>query len=98
MLDGIVREVRESEEWEETRMNLVEYGKEAGLAEGKAAGLVEGRIDGMIEAIFELLGEFGTVPEHLEQRIGEQRDMAVLSRWHKLAAKASSIQEFEKKM
>ena len=45
-IDRIVSEVLESEEWEDVRMNILEYGiehgKKLGLSEGKELGLSEG--------------------------------------------------------
>jgi len=66
--------------------------------EGKMEGKIEGRMEGKIEAILELLEELGNIPEALRIKIQEQKDTAVLSRWHKLAARANSIKEFEEKM
>ncbi|MBD5542913.1 MAG: Rpn family recombination-promoting nuclease/putative transposase [Lachnospiraceae bacterium] len=50
------------------------------------------------EAVFELLEEYGAIPEHVREAVLEQCDLEVLKRWHKLAAKAGSIEQFEKEM
>lgn len=84
-LDRIVKEVKQSEEWEAVKMNILEIGIEKGIEKGKAA------------SILELLEETGTVPEQLSQKILEQHDSETLSKWLKLAAKAESIEEFERK-
>jgi len=51
-LDQIVTEVKESEEWEAVKMNLLEFGiergKEIGLSQGREEGLSQGRANGEI--------------------------------------------------
>ena len=61
-------------------------------------GREEGRLRGMIDAILELLEELGQVPQRIVELITEEDNMSVLSRWHKSAAKAASIAEFEANM
>lgn len=41
-LDKIVREVRQSEEWEAVKMNILEIGIEKGMEEGRKKGIAEG--------------------------------------------------------
>ena len=62
--------------------------REEGLAEGKKAGLAE--------AVLELLDSLGDIPSPLRERITAQKDEATLRAWLKLAAKAESIEEFQK--
>ena len=62
--------------------------------EGKEAGIIQGKI----EDILELLEELGNIPKQLIQRISEETNSEVLSKWHKYAAKASNFAEFEAKM
>ena len=69
-----------------------------GRAEGRAEGRVEGRVEGRMQAVLELLGELGVVPEEIEKKINEERDVDVLSRWLKLAARAESVDAFVKGM
>ena len=52
-LDRIVEEVRQSEEWEAVRMNILEIGFEQGKEMGIKAGLEEGREKGKKEGIKE---------------------------------------------
>lgn len=62
-LDTIVNEVKESEEWEAVRMNILEtgiaHGKEQGLAQGieqgKKEGLEQGRQEGLVQGLFLLV-------------------------------------------
>ena len=81
-LDKIVNEVKQSEEWEAVKMNILEIG----IEKGKAA------------SILELLEETGKVSEQLKQKILAQHDSETLSKWLKLAAKAESIEEFERRI
>lgn len=46
-------------------------------------------------AILDLLQELGTVPEDLQKRIRDEKDIETLQRWLKSAARASSITEFQ---
>ena len=62
--------------------------------EGRAEGLVEGRA----EAILELLEETGTVPETLREKILTEKDLELLKKWNRLAAKAVTIVEFTENM
>lgn len=55
----------------------------------------EGKIEGKIEDIMELLEELGKIPIKIAQRIGQETNLNVLARWHRCAARASSISEFE---
>ena len=85
-LDRIVNEVKQSEEWEAVKMNILEIGIEKGIEQGKAA------------SILELLEETGKVSEQLRQKILDQHDSETLSKWLKLSAKAESIEEFERRI
>lgn len=53
------------------------------------------RDEDKVEAIMELLEDFGQIPEKLEKRLWEQRNLDTLRKWHKLAARSKSIEEFE---
>lgn len=44
-----------------------------------------------------LLFELGDVPEELRGRIYSQQDDGILKEWLKLAAKAKSVEEFQRK-
>lgn len=60
--------------------------------EGRAEGIAEGKA----EAVMALLEDIGLVSEALEKRLREQRDPEVLRKWLKLAARAESVEEFER--
>ncbi|MDQ2085352.1 hypothetical protein RBH29_02725 [Herbivorax sp. ANBcel31] len=61
-------------------------------------GKIEGKIEGKVEDILELLEDLGSVPESLAAKIKDQKDLATLSKWHKLASKSDSLNDFEEKM
>ena len=63
-LDRVVREVKQSEEWEAVKMNILEIGIEKGLNEGKAE--VESKIVGMIRKKREKKLDAEAIAEHLE--------------------------------
>lgn len=58
----------------------------------------EAGIKGRQEAVFELLEEYGIIPEHVREAVLAQKDLEVLKRWLKLAAKAGFMEQFEKEM
>ena len=64
-------------------------------AEGRAEGKEEGKAEGKAEAVLELLEDIGEPSEILKNYVMKQTDLEVLRRWHKVAAKADSIKEFE---
>lgn len=55
----------------------------------------EGRVEDRAEAIMELLEDRGVVSEALKKKVMEQKNLEILRKWHKLAARAQSIEEFE---
>lgn len=46
------------------------------------------------EAVLELLEDSGEIPESLSMQICGETNLDTLKRWHKLAAKADSIEQF----
>ncbi len=69
-----------------------------GLSQGLAQGLSQGIAQGISDTIIEFLSEYGTVPENVKERIIAEDDIDILRQWNKLAARASSIEEFVEKM
>lgn len=57
----------------------------------------EGKAEGKAESVLQLLSLKGKIPEKLEQRIREQKDMDILSIWLAAAAHVGSVEEFEEK-
>lgn len=96
-LHARVTELKKQRELEARYMTVEELLKsreKEGRAEGRAEGLVEGRA----EAILELLEETGTVPEALREKILAEKDVELLKKWNRLAAKAATIVEFAENM
>ena len=58
----------------------------------------EGKAEGKIESILELLEEMGQIPDTLQSRIINEKNLETLTKWLKLAAKSDSLDEFLKKM
>ena len=66
--------------------------KAEGLAEGEKLGKAADRA----EAVIELLEDIGMPSEMLKNYIMEQKDLGILKVWFKAAARADSIEEFER--
>ncbi|MGN1146164.1 MAG: hypothetical protein ACI4R5_06915 [Acetatifactor sp.] len=69
-----------------------------GREEGRTEGRTEGRAEGLSESVLDFLEELGAVPDELRKRITTQTDMTVLKAWLKCAARAESIESFQKMM
>lgn len=93
--EGILKDFLEENRAEVIEMSILEYDEEKALRFAREDGKVEGKIEGKIESILELLDELGSISQELENLIREERDNVILSRWHKFAARAESIEEFE---
>lgn len=72
--------------------------KEEGIAEGRKEGIAEGRKEGRAAGILELLGDLGTVPVSLRETIMGEGNLEVLAKWLRQAARAETIEEFQKVM
>lgn len=62
--------------------------------QGWEAGEQKGRQEGLACSIFELLSEFGEIPEATRTKILNEQDEKQLRQWLKLAAKADSMETF----
>lgn len=68
-LDKIVTEVKESEEWEVVRMNLLEIGEQRGLERGRTVGRGKGRrvygkiLEGKLKEICKRGSVFGSASD-----------------------------------
>ena len=79
-------------EYEYRQMALYDYNTQMGAAEER------GEKKGKAEAILELLEDYGTVSDEMKTQILAERDLAVLKRWLKSAARATSMEEFSNNM
>lgn len=55
----------------------------------------EGAKENAVENILELLEDYGEIPAELKERLKSIDDMALLKKYHRLAAKVKSIAEFQ---
>ena len=78
------------------REEAKEEGIEQGIARGNELGKVEGIRLGTVNNIMEFLEDLGEIPETLKSKIMQEEKPDVLRRWLKLAAKAETIEQFEK--
>ena len=58
----------------------------------------EGKAEGQAEGVLNLLEEQGEISDDLRNRIISEKDLDVLKRWLKQAAKSESLEEFIEKM
>ena len=63
---------------------------------GRAEGRAEGELFGLAQGVLDLLQDLGEVPEELRARILSIRDVEMLQKLLKIAARADSIEAFEK--
>ena len=87
LLHKRVSELKQRRELEASFMTLEEYMRQE---------IEEGLADGFAENILDLLSDYGSIPEELKHKILAQSDIDVLKKWSKLAARSTSIEEFEK--
>ena len=66
-------------------------------AEGRAEGLAKG-LEALATSVLSLLEDKGVVPKDLQDKILCEKDMDILQKWLKLAAKAESIEQFQNGM
>ena len=99
---GILSEYLRKKGSEALNMLIAEYDYDMDIKvqreEAKEEGIEQGRILGTANAVIELLKELGTVPTSLKSRIIGEEDEKVLKKWLKLAAKAETIEEFQKEI
>ncbi len=88
-LQNSVQKVKSSRKMEENFMILREM-----LRDERA----EGKAEGKAEDILVLLQEIGAVSEQLQEKIKNEKDMSILLKWLKLAAKSETVQQFEENM
>lgn len=56
------------------------------------------KVEGQALSVLDLLEDIGPVPSALRTTIMTQKDRETLSRWLKAAAKASSLEQFQREM
>ena len=73
-----------------------EEAKEEGIEEGIEKGIEQGKKLGKQNDIIELLDDIGEVSETLKAKIRKEENRDILKKWLKLAAKAETVEEFER--
>ncbi|EGG82246.2 hypothetical protein HMPREF9477_01255 [Lachnospiraceae bacterium 2_1_46FAA] len=96
-LQEFIKHIKKNREMEEKYMLFEELLKEE-RETGRKEGLQEGESIGMINSLTMLLKNFGEVPESLQKRISEEKNLETLNLWFQLAIQADSLEEFISKM
>ena len=79
-------------------MSLLEYTVEEHVKWVAKENREDGRAEGKAESILDVLSEFGNISSDLSAKIMSEKNLDVLKRWLKLAAKVDGIEEFEQQM
>ena len=74
---------------------LMKKGQEVGFKNGFKDGFNNGFNDGRATDICDLLEEIAPVPDELRNTIFSVKDPDTLKKWHSLAAKTKSVEQFE---
>ena len=77
---------------------IYQDGRKEGRREGRKRGVEEGERKANKKALFLILGKFGKISDELRKRIQGEANVTVLDTWLKIAAKASSLEEFVQSM
>lgn len=68
------------------------------VQETRRLSRAEGKAEGKAESVLELLEDLGEIPDELKKKVMAQKDLEVLKKWHKVAARAESIAQFKEKI
>lgn len=79
-------------------MLIAEYDYDMDIKVQREEAKEEGIRLGTVNNILEFLEDLGEIPETLKSKIMQEEKPDVLRRWLKLAAKAETVEEFEKKI
>ena len=61
-------------------------------------GFAEASRNTLTNNIFDLLSDYGEIPDDLREQINNQNDISILRQWNKLAARTDSIEDFRRKI
>ncbi len=75
-LDRIVSEVKQSEEWEAVKMNILEIGLQQGIERGMEQGIEQGTKQGMARGIIETCQDLGISQSETLRKLMEKLSMA----------------------
>jgi len=90
---NVIRKLNEDERGE--LITQIKEGDEKEMCSSFERLLNKEKTEGKAEAVIELLEDLGELPDSLKTCIMEQTDTELLRKWLKVAAKATSIDEFE---
>ena len=104
--EGILSEFLLKNKREAIQVSIFEYDEEDVLrqiredefAQGEEYGTRKGVEQGITLATLELLEDLGPVDDSLKDLIQSQTDLTLLKKWHKLAARADSIEAFKEQI
>ena len=96
-LQNTIRRIKSNREMEERFMIFEEMLRDE-RAEGKAEGIAEGKAEAVLEMLLELMNDLGEIPDELRNRIASEKELETLKKWHRLAARSESLDEFLEKM
>lgn len=92
--EDILREFLIKNKSEAIQVSIFEYDEELHKRTLLEEGYEKGKAEGKAEDILELLEELGEVSEEARQNILSETNLEILKKWHKIAAKAESIEQF----
>ena len=90
---NVIRKLNEDERGE--LITQIKEGDEKDMCSLFERLLNKEKTEGKAESVIELLEDLGELPDSLKTCIMEQTDTKLLRKWLKVAAKATSIDEFE---
>ena len=88
-LQNTIRRIKSNREMEKRFMIFEEM-----LRDERA----EGKAEAVLEMLLELMNDLGEIPDELRNRITSEKDLETLKKWHRLAARSESLDEFLEKM
>lgn len=96
--DGIMADFLTKHKAEVMSVCLTEFDEKVFVKGIREEGFEEGIIAGTAKATLQLLEDYGEVSEMLRRLIMEQDDLEILRKWLKIAARAETIEDFEKRI
>jgi predicted transposase/invertase (TIGR01784 family) len=100
-LQEMVKKIKSSREMGARYMlyeEMLRNERAEGLAEGLAKGKTIGITEGIVDSILDFLNDLGPIDEAVRDRLVNIRDLAVLKKLNREAARASSVSQFESYM
>lgn len=96
--EGVLKDFLEKHRAEAKEMSIFEYDQEKHMQQEREDAWKGGLLQGKASAVINLLKELNPLPESLEQKIKDETNPDILDKWIRLAAKAGSLDDFEKDM